>query len=83
MFEMSRCLTGLDAAFRVSLTFEHPEDDISVFHACPVEADSVIGLGGEGHGQCIDLAEGSMVPLTGSIWYCRRNWLDILLHLLY
>lgn len=80
--EVRRCPNELRGAFSSSLNFEHPEDDVPVVHAGSVEADGVVRLGGERHGQCIDLAEGCMVPLSGSIWYCRRNWLDVLLHLL-
>lgn len=63
-------------------TFEHPQDDIPVVCACSVEADCVIRLDGEGQRQGIDLAEGTMVPLCGHLWYCSQSWPDILLNLL-
>lgn len=64
------------------ITFQHPQDDILVVHAGPVEADGVIRFDGEGQWQCNDLTEGSMVPLCGHLWHCSQSWPDILLHLL-
>lgn len=63
-------------------TFQHPQDDVLVVHAGPVEADGVIRRDGEGHWQCSDLAEGSMMPLCGHLVHCSQSWPDILLHLL-
>lgn len=63
-------------------TFQHPQDDVSVVHVCSVHTDCVGRVAGKALWQCCDLAEGSMLPLCGCLWFCSRFRSDILLRLL-